>query len=423
MNVLLIGSGGREHAIAYKLSSSKNLTQLFCMSGNSGMKGLCELVEGSPSNFATVLNFCKENNIELVIVGPEQPLVDGLADFLIENGIKTFGPTKAGAMLEGSKKFSKDFMLKHEIPTAKYKTFMASTDAKADLDNWNYPLVIKASGLAAGKGVIICQNLQEAEKCIEDLMDHKIFGSSSDTILIEEFLEGKEASLIAFIDGDNFLLTPTSRDHKRLGNNDEGPNTGGMGAYSPVADVSEEIIEQVKTEGFEKVLSGLKKDGINYCGVLYAGLMLTKDGPKVLEFNVRFGDPEAQVILPMIKNDLLDLMLACCDKKLAEQSIEILPKSALTVTMASKGYPQTSSKGDIIEGLQNFDDKQLENGDTTIFHAATKCENDTWQTNGGRVLYVTAMADNLESAREKVYQDIEKIKFEGSQYRTDIAKK
>ena len=329
MNVLLIGSGGREHAIAWKLSQSKNLTQLYAMPGNNGMKDVCKLVEGSPSNFAEVLNFCKENNVELVVVGPEQPLVDGLADFLIENGVKTFGPTKAGAMLEGSKKFSKDFMQKHNIPTAKYKTFMASTDAKADLDNWNFPLVIKASGLAAGKGVIICQNRAEAEQCIEDLMDRRILGASSDTILIEEFLQGKEASLIAFIDGDNFLLTPTSRDHKRLGNNDEGPNTGGMGAYSPVADVSEEIIQQAKTEVFQKVIEGLKKENINYCGVLYAGLMLTQDGPKVLEFNVRFGDPEAEVILPMIKTDLLDLMLACCDKKISEHNVEILPKTEI----------------------------------------------------------------------------------------------
>lgn len=421
MNVLLIGSGGREHAIAWKLSQSKNLTQLYAMPGNQGMSEVCELVGESPSNFQIVLNFCKTKNVELVIVGPEQPLVEGLSDFLIENGVKVFGPIKKGAMLEGSKKFSKDFMLKHEIPTAKYKTFMASTDAKADLDNWNYPLVIKASGLAAGKGVVICENRQEAEKCIEDLMDHRIFGSASDTILIEEFLQGKEASLIALIDGENFKLLSASRDHKALNEGNKGPNTGGMGAYSPVADLSDEIIEQVKKEVFEKVLQGLKKDEINYCGFLYAGLMLTKDGIKVLEFNARCGDPETQVILPLLKNDLLDLVLACCDKKLAEHNVEILPKACITVTLASAGYPKSSSKGDIIDGLQNFDDSKLENNQTKIFHGGTKLEDENWQTNGGRVLYVTTMSDNLESARAQVYQDIEKIKFTGMQYRKDIA--
>ena len=279
------------------------------------------------------------------------------------------------------------------------------------LGKFNNNYVIKYPGLAGGKGVVIPNTISEGIQASIEMLSKDV------EIIIEEKLYGEEVSVLGFCNGTDVMLMPQTQDYKTIYDNNTGPNTGGMGAICPANVLNENELEQVKIY-VEKIVREL-----NYVGVLYAGLMLTKDGPKVLEFNVRFGDPEAQVILPMIKNDLLDLMLACCDKKLAEQSIEILPKSALTVTMASKGYPQTSSKGDIIEGLQNFDDKQLENGDTTIFHAATKCENDTWQTNGGRVLYVTAMADNLESAREKVYQDIEKIKFEGSQYRTDIAKK
>jgi phosphoribosylamine---glycine ligase len=415
MNVLVIGSGGREHAICWKLSKSPRLSKLYCAKGSAGISQVAKCIDIDPKDFEAISRFCSEKNIDMVVVGPELPLANGIADYIRETGVWVFGPSKQGAKLESSKLFAKNFMKSHNIPTAEFNVFNSVEEAREKIKNVKFPVVIKADGLAAGKGVRICSSLEEAQNAITDFMDNRIFGASGDKIVAEEFLTGKEASIMAFCDGNSYCLLPPSRDHKRLNDGNEGPNTGGMGVFSPVSDLSEETLKQIKTEVFDRFIAGIKKENIFYIGVIYAGIMLTEDGPKVLEFNCRFGDPETQAILPLLKTDLLEIMEKCMCCGLEGCSIEVEDSACVSVVLASAGYPEKPETGKLIEGLNNDF-----GSDVKVFHAGTKKENDKWMTSGGRVLALSAKGKTIGEAREKAYKAVSKIKFEGVQKRTDI---
>lgn len=420
MNVLVIGSGGREHAIAWILKKDKNIKNIFCAPGNAGTSFIAQNINISVEKIDELLRFAKEKEIDLTVVGPEVPLVNGISDIFLEAGLNIFGPVKNAAMLEGSKEFTKCLLRDNKIPTAEFETFNDPEKAKLYIkNNKKYPVVIKADGLAAGKGVIICNNENEAINAIEDIMNKKIFGNSGNKIIIEEFLEGEEASILALTDGEEILLFPPSQDHKRIYDDDKGPNTGGMGAYAPTPLIDNSLINKIKNTILYPTLEGLKRKKIVYKGVLYAGLMITPEGPKVLEYNCRFGDPETQSIVPLIDASLIDLFIACIEGKLKNKRIDVKDKFALNVVIASKGYPGKYEIGKEIFGLEKFQNKE----DIIIFHAGTKIENGKILTNGGRVLNFTGIDNDIRKTIDKVYNNINEIKFDGAYFRKDIGKK
>jgi len=416
MKVLVIGSGGREHAIAWKLAQSKKVTKLFCVPGNGGIEEICECVNIPADDIPELLNFALQKEIDFTVVGPEAPLVNGIVNYFRRKKLKIFGPTKIAAQLEGSKVFAKQFMSHNKIPTAKFKIFSEAGAAKKYIKSQEFPLVVKADGLAGGKGVIICENLEEAEATIDSIMIKKVFGSAGNKIIIEECLMGEEASVLAICDGDNFVCLASAQDHKRIFDNDEGPNTGGMGAYSPAPVVTAELQNRVQREVFAPVLSGMKKIGHKFKGVLYAGLMITEDGPKVLEFNVRFGDPETQAILPRLKDDLAGLMFDAVEGNLFGTRLSWDERSCVCVVCSSAGYPGEYEKGREILGLDELTDFK----DVMVFHAGTKQYVGKYFTNGGRVLGVAALGNDIRRAINKTYLAVEEINFEGMHYRKDI---
>lgn len=415
MNILLIGSGGREHAIAWKLSQSRRVRRLFCIPGSDAISELAECNNINPLDGNAVADFCFSSKIDMVVVGPEAPLAAGLADALGAAGMAVFGPLAASARLESSKLFAKEFMARHGIATAGFSILKNPSQAETALKAVKFPAVLKADGLASGKGVRICRDIQQARAAVSDFMEKRIFGASGATVLLEEHLEGREASLMAFCDGKTCLLMPPSRDHKRLLDGNNGPNTGGMGAYAPVPDIDADMLARIKREIFERFISGLEHDALDYCGVIYAGLMLTAHGPKVIEFNCRFGDPETQAVLPLIKTDLADIIEACVARRLGEVRLEVYPGAAVSVVLAAKGYPDNPQKGAVITGL-----KESASSGAFVFHSGTQKTASGWTTGGGRVLSVAAQAGNFEDARSGAYAAASKINFEGMQYREDI---
>ena len=421
MNILIIGGGGREHALAWKLAKSDRVRKIYVAPGNGGTASGSLIIENIDLNKTDeLISFAKKNHIGLTVVGPEVPLSEGIVDDFQKNNLKIFGPSKAAAQLESSKEFAKDFMRRHNIPTASYQTFTDLNKAKEYVKKNRVPIVIKADGLAAGKGVIIAENKPEAFKALELMLIDNAFGDSGARVVIEEYLEGEEASFIVISDGDSILPLASSQDHKRLLDNDVGPNTGGMGAYSPAPIVTEDVHNKIMAQVIEPTIKGMKSDGINFCGFLYAGLMIDKNNNiKTLEFNCRMGDPETQPILFRLKSDLLPVLLDATNNQLHKSQIEWEDNSSITVVMASKNYPDQPELGDIIYGL----DSEKLSTDTFIFHAGTTLENGKIKTSGGRVLGVTAKEKSLKEAKEKVYQLVKKIKFNGAQYRKDIANK
>lgn len=421
MNILIIGGGGREHALAWKLAKSDRVRKIYVAPGNGGTASGSLIIENIDLNKTDeLISFAKKNHISLTVVGPEVPLSEGIVDDFQKNNLKIFGPSKAAAQLESSKEFAKDFMRRHNIPTASYQTFTDLNKAKEYVKKNRVPIVIKADGLAAGKGVIIAENESEAFKALELMLIDNAFGDSGARVVIEEYLEGEEASFIVISDGDSILPLASSQDHKRLLDNDVGPNTGGMGAYSPAPIVTEDVHNKIMAQVIEPTIKGMKSDGINFCGFLYAGLMIDKNNNiKTLEFNCRMGDPETQPILFRLKSDLLPVLLDATNNQLHKSQIEWEDNSSITVVMASKNYPDQPELGDIIYGL----DSEKLSTNTFIFHAGTTLENGKIKTSGGRVLGVTAKEKSLKEAKEKVYQLVKKIKFNGAQYRKDIANK
>lgn len=416
MKILVVGGGGREHAICWKLSKEKNIDKVYCAPGNAGIANVAECVNISDTNIEELLKFAKENKIGLTIVGPEVPLVMGIVDEFEKEGLRVFGPNKKCAQLEGSKAFSKDFMIKHNIPTAKYKEYTNLEEAISEIDSFGYPVVIKADGLAAGKGVVIPENREDAIATLKEMMSDKKFGAAGDKIVIEEFLKGIETSILAFVDNDTIVPMASAKDHKKVNNYEQGPNTGGMGTFSPSEIYTEELANKVKETVLEKTLEGFKKDGLNFKGILFVGLMITEDGEKVLEYNVRFGDPETQSVLFRLETDLHEIMEAILDNKLKDIEINYSDDEAVCVMLTSGGYPDSYEKGKIITGLENLDD------DIVVFHSGTKMLDGNLVTNGGRVIGITAKSTTVKDAAEKVYENIKKINFEGMHYRTDIGR-
>lgn len=421
MKVLLIGSGGREHALALKISESKNLTKLFCLPGNPGTENIAENISIDISNHKSIINFCFNENIDLVMVGPEQPLVDGLADILRQNGFKVFGPSANAAQIEASKSFAKNVMKMANVNTAEYKEFSNNDieNAKDYLLKIKHPIVIKADGLAAGKGVIICSDSDESIKAVKEIFEDKVFGKSGSKIVVEEFLTGEEASVFAITDGEKFICLPASQDHKRIGEGDTGKNTGGMGAYAPAPIVDDKMMFKIESEIIKPVLNELSKSGNKFVGCLYAGLMISGSTPKVIEFNCRFGDPETQAVLPLLDGNFLELLYSAACGNLNKSSVKYDGGCAVCVVAASKGYPDDYQKGFEISGLDRTDP------DIIVYHAGTKRSGDKIVTGGGRVLGVTAVlkSNNLKEAKVKAYSALSKINFEGIYYRRDISDK
>ncbi len=416
MNVLVIGGGGREHALVWKLKQSKLVTKVFCAPGNAGISLEAECVDIPVTDFDGLLKFAVKLNINYTVIGPEVPLVNGIVDEFEKNGMPIFGPSKKAAELEGSKAFAKYIMNKYDIPTAEYREFVEYDNAKKFLKTADIPIVVKADGLAAGKGAIVCNEREKAYEALDLIMKKKAFGAAGRKVIIEECLTGYEVSVLAIADGENLVYLVTSQDHKRIFDNDEGPNTGGMGAYAPTPHISPARMNQIKKEIMEPTIKGLALEGRPYKGVLYAGLMMTTDGPKVLEYNCRFGDPETQAVLPLAKSDLLEAMLASRDGTLKDYAWENESGAAVCVVIASGGYPGNYEKGKQIYGL----DSRI-NDNVMVFHAGTKWEKDAIVTSGGRVLGVTAVGNDIKSAVDTVYKAVGKIVFDGAYYRKDIA--
>ena len=417
MKVCVIGSGGREHALAWRLSISPSVTKVYAIPGSAAMSDCAELVGIDWQQSDHLISFLKDNQVDLVVVGPEAPLVAGLADVLNKTGIPVFGPSKAAAQLEGSKVFAKDLMKKYNIPTAAYGVFHKVDEAKAFIAQTGAPIVVKADGLAAGKGVVVAMTIDEANAAVEDMLSGNRFGDAGSTVVIEEFMEGEEASLLAFVDGKTVVPMIASQDHKRIFDGDKGPNTGGMGTYAPAPVLTDALRDAAMKTILEPMVAAMGKEGMPYVGCLYAGLMITDEGPKVVEFNARFGDPETQVVLPLLDSDLGEIMMACAKGTLTSNMVKWKDSSAACVILASKGYPETSSKGDVISG----DIKQYDT--TIVFHSGTKLVGENYVTNGGRVLGVVGLGKDLRTALDRAYERIEHIDFEGMQYRTDIGAK
>ncbi|MCL1981529.1 MAG: phosphoribosylamine--glycine ligase, partial [Clostridiales bacterium] len=415
MNVLIVGGGGREHAIVWSLSQSPRVDTIYCAPGNAGISKLARCLPVDVEDFDGIADAVREHGIGLAVIGPEVPLANGITDALEASGTKVFGPNKKCARLEASKAFTKEFLERHGIPTAKHKVFADKEDLLEAIGIFGFPMVLKADGLAAGKGVVIAKTAEEAKIAIEQMMCERIFGEAGDKVVVEEFLSGVEASVLCFVDEKTIVPMESAQDYKRVYDNDEGPNTGGMGAYSPSLLFDGALEKRVMDEILAPTLKGLKADGLDYKGVLYAGLMITDEGPKVIEFNVRFGDPETQAVLPRLKTDLLDIFLAVTENTLADVDIKWSSQKTVCVVMASGGYPGSYEKGFVIEGLDNVDN------DVWVFHAGTalsqSCGGSSCGaaavTAGGRVLGVAAADDSHEAAREKAYKNVAKIFFEG----------
>ncbi|MDE6627228.1 MAG: phosphoribosylamine--glycine ligase [Lachnospiraceae bacterium] len=418
MKVLIIGGGGREHAIAASVAKSKRVSEIYAAPGNAGIAEVAECVDIPVMDFDKQVAYAKEKGIDLVIVGPDDPLVAGCVDAFEAAGIKVFGPRKNAAIIEGSKAFSKDLMKKYNIPTAAYETFEDAEEALAYLETADFPIVLKADGLALGKGVLICNTLEEAKAGVQEIMLDKHFGDAGNKMVVEEFMTGREVSVLAFCDGTTIKTMTSAQDHKRAKDGDQGLNTGGMGTFSPSPFYTEEIDAFCQKEIYEKTMAAMKAEGRDFVGVLFAGLMITEKGTKVLEFNARFGDPEAQVVLPRMKNDILDVMEACIDGKLDEIDLEFEDNAAVCVVLASEGYPVSYEKGFEISGLDTFKDKE----GYYVFHAGTKFADDRVVTNGGRVLGVTAKGKDLVTARANAYTATEWIDFDNKYMRRDIGK-
>ena len=418
MKVAVIGGGGREHTLAWKLAQSPSVEQVYAIPGSDAMASFTTCVKASVSDLDYIAKYCKEHGVDLVVVGPEVPLTEGIADVCQKYGIPVFGPNKAAAQMEGSKAFAKDIMAKYNVPTAKYATFTNEADAKAYIREQGAPIVVKADGLAAGKGVVVAQTVDEALEAVNAMMEDHVFGESGGRIVVEECMVGEEASLLAFVDGKTIVPMIAAQDHKRIFDNDEGPNTGGMGAYAPAPVVTDAIRQTVMDTILTPVVAGLKNEGITYQGCLYAGLMITAEGPKVVEFNCRFGDPETQAVLPLFDGDLAKVMYACATGTLTPDMVQWKDAAACCVIMASKGYPASSHKGDVITGLDTVD-----TDDVVVFHSGTKKVGESFVTNGGRVLGVTAVAPTLPEAIAKAYDNVKRISFEGQQVRRDIGAK
>ncbi len=423
MKILIVGGGGREHAIAWKLAQSRKVDKIYCAPGNAGIAQVAECIPVKAEDVAGICSFAEENKIDLTVIGPEVPLSLGIVDALAEKGLKAFGPNRKCAQLEGSKSFTKAFLARHGIPTAGYKEFTDIHELKKSVGMFGYPMVIKADGLAAGKGVVIAEDEAAAVKAVDEIMGDKIFGTAGDKIVVEEFLSGIEASMLCFVDGKTIVPMESAQDYKRIFDGDNGPNTGGMGTYSPSLIFSDELERLIRERILEPTIKGFQKDGLDFKGVLFIGLMITDEGPKVIEFNNRFGDPETQSVLPRMKTDLVDIMNAVVEERLAEQTIEWSGRKAVCVVMASGGYPGSYKKGKPISGLKDVD------GDIIVFHSGTKLiknadssakSDPVILTDGGRVLGITALGDTHEEAREKAYRNVARISFEGAQYRKDI---
>ena len=418
MKILVLGSGGREHALVWKLRQSPRVSHVFCAPGNAGIARIATCIPIPLSDHDALLAFAQSEKIGLTVVGPDDALAAGVVDRFEDSGLRIFGPRKAAAQLESSKAFAKEFMLRHGIPTALSRTFEDSQSAREFCASAPYPLVVKADGLALGKGVVIASNHDEASHAIREIMEERRFGNAGSRVVIEEFLEGEECSIHALVDGHAHLLFPAAQDHKRIHDGDQGPNTGGMGTFSPPSKLlTPELQERVQTEVLDRFLAGIQADGLDFRGMLFPGLMITRDGPKVLEFNCRFGDPETQVLLTRLESDLLDLLEATSERRLAGARASWKPESAVCVVLASAGYPNSSVTGLPITGLSSVPD------DVSVFHAGTKADNGAFLTAGGRVLGVTALGATLAGAREKAYQAASLIHFEGAQFRRDIAAK
>ena len=419
MKVLIVGGGGREHAITWAVAKSKRVDKIYAAPGNAGIAELAECVDISVMDKENLVKFAKEKNIDFVIVGPDDPLAAGVADAFLDEGIKTFGPRKNAAIIEASKAFSKDLMKKYDIPSAAYEVFDNAEEAMEYVKTCKIPVVLKADGLALGKGVLICMTREEALAGVEELMVDKKFGSAGNKIVIEEFMTGREVSVLCFSDGKTILPMTSAQDHKRAGDNDTGLNTGGMGTFSPSPFYTKEVDEFCKANVYQKTIDAMRAEGREFKGVLFCGLMLTPDGPKVLEYNARFGDPETQVVLPRMKNDIIDVMEACADGTLDKIDLLFEDNAAVCVMLASDGYPLEYKKGFVIKGLENFKGKD----DYFAFHSGSKFnEEGQVVTNGGRVLGVTAIGKDLFEARANAYKATELIDFENKYMRHDIGK-
>lgn len=417
MNILVIGSGAREHTLVWKLAQSAKADKIYAVPGNPGMAKLAECVDGiSITDNTALVKLAKEKNIGLAVVGPEVPLTNGAVDAFTAAGIKAFGPVQAAAEIEGSKAFSKNLMKKYDIPTAKYEVFTEAKAAKEYIRTEGAPIVIKADGLAAGKGVIVAMTLDEALGAIDEIMGDRAFGSAGSRVVVEEFMEGEEVSVLCFTDGKTIVPMVPSQDHKRVYDHDKGPNTGGMGAYAPAPVGTSELLAQVQKEILEPTIKAMEQEGRLYKGCLYAGLMVTKSGPRVVEFNARFGDPETQVVLPLLESDLVDVMLACIAGKLDEMEVHWSKGAAVCIVMAAGGYPKSYNKGDEIVGIEAAED-----GGCIVFHAGTSAHDGHIYTNGGRVLGVVAKADGIKEAVDKAYAGVERISFKNAHFRHDIA--
>ena len=419
MKILIVGSGGREHAIAYACSKSPKVDKIYCAPGNAGISELAECVPISAMEFDRLADFAAEKEIDLTVIGMDDPLVGGIVDLFEARGLRVFGPRKNAAILEGSKAFSKDLMKKYNIPTAAYETFTSADDAKKYLETSEYPIVLKADGLALGKGVLICNTKEEALAGVDELMLDKKFGDAGNTIVIEEFMTGREVSVLSFVDGNTIKIMSSAQDLKRAKDGDEGLNTGGMGNFSPSPFYTEEVDDFCKKHIYQATVDAMKAEGREFKGVIFFGLMLTPKGPKVLEYNARFGDPEAQVVLPRLKNDIIDVFNACIDGTLDKIDLQFEDKACVCVILASDGYPLAYEKGKIITGLDNFKGKD----GYYCFHAGTKFDdNGNIVTNGGRVLGITAKGDTLKEARANAYAATEWVDFENKYMRHDIGK-
>ena len=418
MNVLVVGSGGREHAIVVSVAKSNRVEKIYCAPGNAGIEDLAECVPIGVMEFDKLVTFAKEKKVDFTIVGPDDPLVAGAVDAFESAGLTVFGPRKNAAIIEGSKAFSKDLMKKYNIPSASYETFHNPDEAIAYIEKGKFPIVIKADGLALGKGVLICKDLDEAKQGVKTLMLDKQFGSAGDRIVVEEFMTGREVSVLCYCDGTHVKPMTSAQDHKRAKDGDQGLNTGGMGTFSPSPFYTKEVDEFCKKYIYQATMDAMKAEGRDFVGILFVGLMLTEEGPKVLEYNARFGDPEAQVVLPRMKNDIIDVMEACINGALMDINLEFEDNAAVCVILASDGYPEHYDRGFAIHGLNNFKDKE----GYYVFHAGTKLTDRGIVTDGGRVLGVTAKGENLKAARANAYEATNWIEFDNKYMRCDIGK-
>lgn len=414
MKILVVGSGGREHSIIWKLAQSPDAEKIYCAPGNAGIAELAECVPIRVEDIDGIAAFCADNAIDMAVIGPEVPLSMGITDALNAKGIRVFGPDKSCSRLEGSKAFTKSFLMRHNIPTAGYKEYTDAASLRKDIGIFGYPMVIKADGLAAGKGVVLAEDAEAAEVAIKEMMEDKVFGDAGNLVIVEECLTGIEASMLCFVDGKTIVPMESAQDYKRIFDGDKGPNTGGMGSYSPSLIFNEDLEKEIREKILDPTIQGFIEDGLDFHGVLFIGLMIGQDGPKVIEFNNRFGDPETQSVLMRLETDLLKIFDACIDGTLDQIDIQWSDRRAVCVVLASGGYPGSYEKGKVITGLDDVDD------DIVVFHAGTAFKDGNIVTSGGRVLGVTAMGATNDEARAKAFANVEKIRFEGAQFRRDV---